>query len=95
MRHIDLAVYTNFDLCQYYVCWHRSAFDVIQLHITIVAVSRCGKRRCKTYNYILEDDSNTTGKTYNVKTHEYVMTYTTKNTYLISCKKSYKFSITL
>ena len=54
-------------------------------------VSRCGKTRCKTCKHIVEGDSfcsNTTGKKYNVKSREDVLTCATKNViYLISCKK--------
>ena len=58
---------------------------------THTIVSKCGKTRCKTCKHIVEGDSfcsNTTGKKYNVKSSENVMTCATKNIiYLISCKK--------
>ena len=54
-------------------------------------VSRCGKPRCKTCKHIVEGDSfcsNTTGRKYNIKSREDVITCATKNViYLISCKK--------
>ena len=54
-------------------------------------VTKCGSNRCKTCKHIVEGStfcSNTTGRRYNVKSNNAVMTCATKNViYLISCKK--------